>query len=73
MKRESPYRFGKNEFSMPELEYINQAAYWDYQRDKVYVRSSQQLKRVYRKNAKGRAKAFPVNKVIECPPPSCCP
>jgi predicted RecB family nuclease len=73
MKRENPYRFGKNEFSMPELEYINQAAYWDYQRDKIYVRSSQRLKRIYRKSVKGRAKALPVNKVIECPPPGCCP
>jgi predicted RecB family nuclease len=73
MKRESPYRFGKNEFSMPELEYINQAAYWDYQRDKIYVRSSPRLKRIYRKNATSRAKALPINKVIECPPPGCCP
>src|SRR5437870_1912978 len=40
MKRESLYRFGKNAFSMPEFQYINQAAYWDYQREKIYVRSS---------------------------------
>jgi hypothetical protein len=51
MKHESSYRFARNEFSMPELEYINQAAYWDYQREKIYVRSSPQLKRVSRKAA----------------------
>ena len=73
MKRESPYRFARNKFSMPELKYINQAAYWDYQRDKIYVRSSPQLKRISRKVAKSRAKAIPVNKVIECPPPAYCP
>ena len=66
MKRESPYRFARNKFSMPGLEYINQAAYWDYQRDKIYVRSSEHLKRVSRKNAKSRDKAFPINKVVEC-------
>src|SRR2546429_8019054 len=49
MKRESLYRFGKNAFSMPEFEHINQAAYWNYQREKVYVRSSSQLKRVSRR------------------------
>jgi predicted RecB family nuclease len=65
MKRESSYRFGKNAFSMPELEYINQAVYWDYQREKIYVRSSPQLKRVSRRSARGRAKTLPVNRVID--------
>ena len=73
MKRESPYRFARNEFSMPELAYINQAAYWDYQRDRIYIRSSQQLKRVSRKVAKSRAKALPVNKIVECLLPAYCP
>jgi hypothetical protein len=73
MKREDSYLFGKKEFSMPELKYINQAAYWDYQRDKIYIRSSPQLKRISRKTAKGCAKILPANKIIECPAPSCCP
>src|SRR5262249_26483418 len=30
LKRESPYRLGKNSWCIPELESINQAAYWDY-------------------------------------------
>jgi hypothetical protein len=55
------------------LEYINQAAYWDYQREKIYVRSSPQLKRVSRRRARGRAKTLPVNRIIECSPPSSCP
>ena len=73
MKHESPYHFGRNEFSMPELTYINQAAYWSYQRDRIYVRSSQQLKRVSRKEAKSRARSLPINKIIECLPPAFCP
>ena len=39
MKRESPYRFGRIAFALPEMETINKAAYWDYQRERVYVRS----------------------------------
>ena len=41
MKRESPFpfRFGRNAFALPELETINKAAYWDYQRQRVYVKS----------------------------------
>src|SRR3989442_9706681 len=73
MKRESPYHLARNEFSIPEFEYINKAAYWDYQRDKIYIRSSPRLKYVSRKDAKARTKALPVNKVIRCLPPACCP
>jgi Transposase IS66 family len=73
LKRDDSYRFKTNEFSMPELEYINQSAYWDYQRDKIYVRSSQQLKRISRKVVKSHAKALPANRVIICPPPPRCP
>jgi predicted RecB family nuclease len=73
LKRESPYRLKKNKFLLPELEYINQSAYWDYQRDKIYIRSSQRLKQVSRKAIKKRSRPFPVNKIVECEPPTCCP
>jgi hypothetical protein len=73
LKREDSHHFGNKEFSMPELKYINQAAYWDYQRDKIYTRSSPRLKRISRKIAQGRAKVLPVNKIVECPAPSYCP
>ena len=44
MKREShsPYGFKRNEFVFPALEAINKAAYWDYQRERVYVKSRYQ-------------------------------
>ena len=72
LKQENSYHLGKFDPSLPEFEYINKAAYWDYQREKVYVRSSQRLKRVSRKSAKGRAKALPISKIVECPAPPCC-
>jgi predicted RecB family nuclease len=39
VKREYPQRFGKNDFALPEFQQINDAARWDYQRDKVYIRT----------------------------------
>jgi predicted RecB family nuclease len=39
MKRENLYKFQRNEFVFAEMETINRAAYWDYQRERVYVRS----------------------------------
>jgi len=66
-------RFQVNSFVLPELNFINQAAYWDYQRDKVYIRSSPRLKYVAKKKPKGRVKLFAANKVIDCPLPDHCP
>ncbi|HWC17996.1 MAG TPA: IS66 family transposase [Terriglobales bacterium] len=43
LKREYPQRFGKAEFLLPEFQKINEAAYWDYQRNRVYVRSGTRL------------------------------
>jgi predicted RecB family nuclease len=45
MKWESPYRFGRIAFALPEMEAINKAAYWDYQRERVYVKSGKKLLR----------------------------
>src|SRR5271163_1122888 len=45
MKRESPYRFGRIAFALPEMETINKAAYWDYQRERVYVRPGKKVPR----------------------------
>jgi predicted RecB family nuclease len=40
MKGENPYRFGRIAFALPAMDAINKAAYWDYQRERVYVKSS---------------------------------
>jgi len=40
LTREYPQRFGPLNFAVPAFEQINAAAYWDYQRNKVYVRSN---------------------------------
>ena len=40
LKREHPYGFKRNTFAFPELNAINDAAYWDYQRERVYVKSN---------------------------------
>lgn len=73
LEQEWPYLFRKIDFSVPELEYINQAAYWHYQRDKIYVKSSPRLKRIHQQSVRARAKPLPVNKtvIVEGRPPFC--
>lgn len=65
LKREYPQRFGKIEFVRPDFEQINNAARWDHQREKVYVRSSKLLRRLQGVPPKTR-RAVPVNKVVTC-------
>lgn len=68
----SPYGFKRNTFSFPELDVINKAAYWDYQRERVYVKSNASLKVALTRSSRAR-KVLSPNKTIECPRPRSCP
>jgi predicted RecB family nuclease len=62
-------------FSSPlkELELINKAAHWEYQRERIYVRSGKRPKPA-RQRPCGNSKAlWRVGKVIECEASSKCP
>lgn len=59
--------------SVPALEAINAAAYWDYQRDRVYVRNNGRRGRPSVLRAHIRAVRPHINKVVECSKPFRCP
>jgi hypothetical protein len=62
--------------AVPEFEQINNAAYWDYQRAKVYVRSNEHIRKVVEKRKRQKSKGKSrVNKVIDYDAlrPSHCP
>lgn len=44
--------FGKFPSALPEFERINKAAYWDYQRSRVYVRTNKTIRRSLQKKPK---------------------
>src|SRR4051812_7280770 len=46
------HTFGKFASVLPEFEKINSAAYWDYQRSKVYVRTNKTIRRSVKKSEK---------------------
>jgi predicted RecB family nuclease len=61
-----PLRFGPLQYAVPDFKAINEAAYWDYQRSKIYVRSSERLRHVSRTGRKrGQAREPPINKSIQ--------
>jgi predicted RecB family nuclease len=74
MKQESPYprRFGTNTFALSELEAINSAAYWHYQRDRVYVKSQKKVIRDRDRNST-RRNLYKPDTTIECARASKCP
>ena len=72
MKRESPYGFKRNEFVFPEMETINKAAYWDYQRERVYVKSRHKSTRKRKRHSTRRNALLP-NTTIEYSRRSSCP
>jgi hypothetical protein len=42
--------FGKFDSFLPEFARINDAAYWDYQRSKVYARTDKAIRRIVQKS-----------------------
>ena len=67
------FRFGKTEFFCPELAHINKCAYSDYQRERVYLRTSPAVRQsLRRKERAGRFRPKP-NTTIECDKPGHCP
>ncbi len=69
IRRSESQRFGRIEFSLPELDYINRAAYWDYQRSRVYIRSSALLRRLARHDSREYERKLRPNKILACGPP----
>jgi predicted RecB family nuclease len=59
--------------SIAELEVINKAAHWDYQRERIYVRSNKRVKHSQRKPKRAPKGLWRVDKTIECSASNKCP
>ncbi len=55
--------FGKFDSALPEFAKINDAAYWDYQRSKVYARTDRTVRQSVRKS-RGSSKSVTVEKEV---------
>jgi len=57
---------GQRSFASPELEFVNKCAYFDYQRDKVFLRTNNVLRRIHsQKRKKKRGIKLRINRTIE--------
>jgi hypothetical protein len=59
------HRFGKAQFCLPELEFVNRCAYYDYQRDGAYVRTRRARSGAKSRSTPRRPRLVRVNKRIE--------
>ncbi len=69
-------RWGNFVSPFKEFEEINATAWWDYQRDRIYVKSPEFVKQKTRHDTTGHAgwqNRLPVRKVIVCPEQGSCP
>ena len=66
-------RFGKVDFAVPEMSFINKCARFNYQRDKVLVRSDPAIRASIRRKRAGTRPIRKANVEIRCDPPDCCP
>lgn len=74
IRREKPYDiFRKNEFCFPELEKINHCAYFDYQREKIYLRENTMARKRLNKIRRRQQISYKVNKEILFRPLRKCP
>jgi predicted RecB family nuclease len=73
IRKETSFRFGKNEFFCTELEAINRCAYSDYQRDKVYLRTSPAMRKSLRRKQRADRRKPRINEEVECHKPEQCP
>jgi len=74
LKAEKPLGiFKRNQFYYPELEQINKRAYFDYQRSKVFLRTSPEVKKAITKNNRMKKGGYKTNKEISFDVPKCCP
>ncbi len=73
LPRKDFFKFRKIEFFLPEFEKLNQAAYWDYQREKILVKSNKRLKNIEKKRHIQKFIRPRINKSVYWPAPSYCP
>ena len=66
------YDFGSQAFVFPDLDYINKCAYFEYQREKVFIRTNENLRKSKKKQKITRKKVHRINekkvvKIKVCP------
>lgn len=64
---------GHTKFPFPDLDYINQCAYFNYQRDKIFIRTNRNVQEIRRRKKKKKIFYTRINEYVEFKAPFKCP
>ena len=64
-------QYGRTNYVFPELEEVSKYAYFDYQRNKIYLKSNDEVKKAITRKAKTSKLLNKIDKVIEVYPDKC--
>ncbi len=67
IKRESYLKWGKTDYQSNDFKIINQCAYFDYQRNKIYLRTNKRLKKVVKRKTTIAKKYNKIDKTVILP------
>jgi len=70
IKKQSLFKFGDTGYIVPEFKEINNYAYFNYQRDKIYLKTNKKIKKTSQKNLKVKS-AIPNQKIYAIKPENC--
>ncbi len=73
LKRQNLYKFGRNNYQIKDFDVINKCAYFDYQQEKIYLRTDKNIKKKAEKKIKSLISANKINKIVLMPFPEKCP
>lgn len=67
-----PNLYKRNKFFFPSLDRINSCSYYDYQRERIFVRTSSTVKRSVHRKTRERQLRVRINRTVECASPALC-
>jgi hypothetical protein len=73
LKRQNLYKFGRNDYQNKDFDVITKYAYFDYQREKIYLKTDKNVRKVAKRKIKSLKSANKINKIVEMPFPASCP
>lgn len=73
MKKTNQYRWGRNTFAYSDFSYVNQCAYFDYQKSKIYWRTDDRLKKKIKLREREERRVYQANQQITFSRPTICP
>jgi predicted RecB family nuclease len=73
IRPDQPYRFGPRTYAVPELGRVTRCAYFDYQRERIYARTSPAVRTSLRAKRRQGRRAHRVTAEVVIPAPTQCP